>query len=51
MLADKSLKKWLQVALPRTIRELQSVLGMLLWASQFIPSYKEVVQPIEALLA
>ena len=51
VLADKSLKKWLQVVLPRTIRELQSILGMLLWASQFIPSYKEVVQPIEALLA
>ena len=33
VLADKSLKKWLQVALPRTIRELQSILGMLLWAS------------------
>ena len=50
-LADKSLKKWLQLALLRTIRELQSVLGMLLWASQFILSYKEVLQPIKALLA
>jgi hypothetical protein len=50
-LAQKSLKRWIGAALPRSLQELQSVLGRLLWASPFIPNYKQKVRPIEALLS
>ena len=50
-LAQKSLKRWIGAALPRNLKELQSVLGRLLWASSFIPDYKRKVRPIEALLS
>jgi hypothetical protein len=39
-LAKKSLKNWLGSALPTTLKELQGLLGKLLWASPFITNYK-----------
>jgi hypothetical protein len=50
-LAKKSLKNWLGSALPTTLKELQGLLGKLLWASPFIANYKELVSPIEKLLS
>ena len=49
-LHEKSLKSWLQACIPTNLRELESLLGQLLWASTFIPDYKKLVGPIEALL-
>lgn len=49
-LGEKTMMKWTQVQLPKTLKDLQSVLGKLLWASTFIPDYKFIVQPIERLL-
>lgn len=43
--------KWAEVGLPRSLKDLQSVLGKLLWASTFIPNYKFIVQPLEKLLS
>ena len=50
-LADKNSNKRLKLSLICTIRELQSVLRILLWASSFVPDYKDSVRPIEALIA
>jgi hypothetical protein len=50
-LAKKSLRGWLGTELPRSLQELQQVLGRLLWASPFIPDFKAKVRPIEALLS
>ena len=50
-LGDKYLKCWLQVHLPRMLSELQSIVGKLVWASGFIPNFKEEIRPIEALLS
>lgn len=49
-LGDKSLKRWVGQRLPRNLAELQSVMGKLVWASAFIPGFKEAVRLIEALL-
>ena len=35
---------------PTTWKELQSLLGKLLWSSPFLPNYKRLIAPIEALL-
>jgi hypothetical protein len=50
-LAGKSLKRWLGTGLPSSLQDLQQVLGRLLWASPFIPNFKERIKPIEALLS
>ncbi len=50
-LGDKTLKKWVGMQLPHSLKELQSVVGKLVWASSFVPNFKHIVQPIEALLA
>jgi hypothetical protein len=50
-LAKKSLKNWLGTKLPNTLQDLQQTLGRLLWASPFIPNFKERVKPIEELLS
>ena len=50
-LGDKYLKRWLQVCLPRTLAELQSIVGKLVWASGFTPNFKEETRPIETLLS
>ncbi len=36
--------------IPRNLKELQGLLGKLLYASTFIVDYKRLVQPVEALL-
>ena len=46
----KSLKAWTEISIPTSLKELQSLLGKLMWASPFIPNFKKLVQPIEALL-
>jgi hypothetical protein len=50
-LAKKSLKNWLGTELPGNLQELQQTVGRLLWASPFIPNFKERIQPIEQLLS
>ena len=50
-LAAKSLKKWVGAELPRNLHDLQQLLGRLLWASPFVPNYKEEVKPLEELLS
>lgn len=50
-LARKFLNKWTTLAVPKTTRELQKLLGKLLWCSPFVPGYKELIRPIEALLS
>ena len=50
-LGDKYLKCWLQVHLPCTLAELQSIVGKLVWASGLIPNFKEEIGPVEALLS
>ena len=42
-LGDKYLKCWLQVYFPRMLAELQSIVGKLVWASGFIPNFKEEI--------
>jgi hypothetical protein len=49
-LGDKTLKKWVNMQLPRNLKQLQSVVGKLVWASSFIPNFKHIVGPIEQLL-
>ena len=39
------------MAIPRNLRELQGLLGQLLFAAPHIPGYKALVRPIEALLS
>ena len=50
-LVNRILVKWPKVSLPCTIWKLHSVLGILLWASKFVPVYKNSVRLIEVLLA
>ena len=40
-LGEKYLRKWLEVRLPRTLQELQSVVGKLAWGSIVVPEFKE----------
>lgn len=49
-LSQKFLARQLQAKIPRTFQSLQALLGGLLWASPFLPGYKKLVRPIEALL-
>lgn len=50
-LGDKCLNGWDGVSIPTSLLELQTILGKLVWASPFIPSYKRIVAPLEALLS
>ena len=50
-LGDKYLLGMVNITIPTTWWELQSLLGKLLWAQPFLPHYKMIVAPIEALLA
>lgn len=50
-LASKFLKKWQEIAVPRSLKELQKLLGKLLWCSPFVPEFKALVAPIEELLS
>lgn len=50
-LGDKYLRGLLGLDIPTNWRQLQSVLGNLLWAAPFIPNYKRIVVPIKGLLA
>ena len=50
-LSDKFLGGWNELKIPTTLKELQGLLGKLLWASPFIPGFKELVDPIEKLLS
>jgi hypothetical protein len=49
-IGEKSLRKWASLRIPRTLHDLQQLLGRMLWASPFVPDYKRLVRPIEALL-
>ena len=49
-LGDKYLRGLVGLQVPTTWKELQSLLGKLLWASPFLPNYKRLIAPIEALL-
>ena len=50
VLGDKYLLGMVNITIPTTWWELQSLLGKLLWAQPFLPHYKTIVAPIEALL-
>ena len=50
-LACKFLKKWMTMAPPSSLKELQQLLGKLLWCSGFVPEYKKLIAPVEALLS
>lgn len=50
-LGNKCLKGWQDLAIPTTQQELMVILGRLVWASPFIPQYKQIVAPLEALLS
>jgi hypothetical protein len=39
------------VEIPRSLLELQTLLGKLVWSSPFIPHYKALVAPLEELLS
>ncbi len=49
-LHGKSLKAWVDVKIPTNLKELQSLVGKLMWASPFIPNFKTLIKPIEGLL-
>lgn len=46
-LGDKFIAGWANVSIPRSIPDLQALLGRFAWAAPFIPSYKELVRPLE----
>lgn len=53
-MSAKFLRKWVDGGgpkVPGSLKELQQLLGKLLWASPFVPRYKELVAPIERLLS
>lgn len=50
-MACKFLRKWTTLSPPTCLRELQQLLGKLLWCSGFVPEFKELIRPIEALLS
>ena len=49
-MGPKTFKGWLAVEIPKTLLEVQRLLGRLNFASPFIPKYKTLVKPIENLL-
>jgi hypothetical protein len=50
-LACKFLRKWTSLQPPRSLKELQQLLGKLLWCSGFVPEFKQLMAPLEKLLA
>lgn len=50
-IAKKFLKKWHTLQVPASIKDLQKLLGKFLWCSHFVPRFKELVAPLEALLS
>jgi hypothetical protein len=50
-LACKFLRKWTSLRPPTCLRELQQLLGKLLWCSGFVPEFKRLIAPMEALLS
>ncbi len=50
-LACKFLRKWTTLSPPTCLKELQQLLGKLLWCSGFVPEFKQLVAPLEALLS
>lgn len=50
-LACKFLRKWTTLTPPTCLRELQQLLGKLLWCSGFVPEFKQLISPLEALLS
>ena len=49
-LGKKSLGRWAGMKPPRTLHDLQQILGRMLWASPFVPGFKRMVAPLEKLL-
>ena len=49
-LSAQILRSWTNLTIPRTLKDLQVLLGKLLYVSPFIPKYKMIVAPIEKLL-
>ena len=49
-MAEKMLRGWADLQVPRSRKELQGLLGRLKWASTFVPRYKQLIRPVEALL-
>jgi hypothetical protein len=45
------MKGWLSLELPRTFKAVQAIVGKLNFAAPFIPNYKQLIKPIEALLS
>ena len=50
-LSSKFLASWVGLQIPRTLAQLQSLLGKLLYCSAHIPNYKQLVTPLEQLLS
>ena len=50
-MGTKALRKLLASELPRTVRELQALLGKLNFCSVFVPDYKRLVRPLTSLLS
>ncbi len=50
-LGTKSLSGWLAIELPKTFKGIQSIVGKLNFAAPFVPNYKQLIRPIEALLS
>lgn len=50
-MGTKSFKNLFAAGLPRTLRELQSLLGRLNFASTFVPGYKALVAPLVGLMS
>ncbi len=46
-LAQKFTKSWSNLKIPTSLKQLQVILGKLLWASPFIPHFKQQVAPLE----
>ncbi len=50
-LACKFLRNWTTLAPPKLLKELQQLLGKLLWCSGFVPEFKLLIEPIEQILS
>lgn len=49
-LASDFLSKWQSQSVPRNIKELQVLLGKLLWCCPFVPEFKQLISPLEKIL-
>lgn len=50
-LASKFLDSWGDPTPPTSLKALQKLLGKMLWCAPFVPNYKSLVAPVEALLS